>query len=64
MKQELIARTMETWQPRCARGLSEEDAREIVENVTGFFKLLLEWEVRESESAISETDRSYYAMFA
>ena len=63
-ERQLIARTGETWQPRAARNLSEEDAREIAENVTGFFRLLLEWEAREKERTARETDDSYYAMSA
>ncbi len=39
----LIDRTIETWQPRLDRSLSREDARQIVENVTGFFSILAEW---------------------
>jgi len=60
---QLIARTRETWQPRAGRNLSDEDAREIAENVTGFFRLLLEWEARKKEGT-RETDDSYYAMSA
>ncbi len=39
----LIDRTIETWQPRSGRDLSCEDARQIVKNVTGFFSILAEW---------------------
>jgi hypothetical protein len=35
----LIDRTIALWQPRLRRDLSCEDARQIVENVTGFFHL-------------------------
>ncbi len=34
---------IETWQSRHDRDLSREDARQIVENVTGFFSILAEW---------------------
>jgi hypothetical protein len=61
---QLIARTKETWQPRAACSLSDEDAREIAENVTGFFRLLLEWEAREKERTAREADHSYYAISA
>ena len=33
----LIDRTRQVWQPRLGRDLSREDARQIAENVTGFF---------------------------
>jgi hypothetical protein len=39
----LIDRTREVWKPRLGRDLSREDARQIVENVTGFFAILIEW---------------------
>ena len=48
----LIDRTIETWQPRAERDLSGEDARQIVENVTGFFSILAEW----SRAEILETE--------
>ncbi len=39
----LIDRTREVWQPRIGRNLTDEDARQISENVTGFFTILAEW---------------------
>ncbi len=39
----LIRRTPEIWQPRTGRDLTDEDARQISENVTGFFAILTEW---------------------
>jgi hypothetical protein len=39
----LIDRTREVWKPRLGRDLSREDARQIAENVTGFFSILAEW---------------------
>jgi len=38
-KDNLIRRTREVWQPRLGRSLSREDARQIVENMTGFFSV-------------------------
>ena len=35
-----IARTRQIWQPRIGRDLTDEDARQIAENVTGVFSLL------------------------
>lgn len=46
---DLIDRTIEIWRPRVGRPLTREDARQIVENVTGFFAILLEWD-RERNS--------------
>jgi hypothetical protein len=39
----LIDRTRKVWQPRIGRNLTNEDARQISENVTGFFAILAEW---------------------
>ena len=39
----LIDRTRKVWQPRIGRNLTDEDARQISENVTGFFTILAEW---------------------
>lgn len=39
----LIDRTRTVWQPRIGRNLTDEDARQIVENVSGFFKILRDW---------------------
>jgi hypothetical protein len=39
----LIDRTRQVWQPRIRRNLTNDDARQISENVTGFFAILAEW---------------------
>ncbi len=39
----LIEQTHKVWQPRLQRNLTGEDARQIAENVTGFFAILAEW---------------------
>jgi hypothetical protein len=39
----LIDRTREVWKPRVGRDLSREDARQIIENVAGFFAILADW---------------------
>ena len=39
--------TLAVWQRRSRRQLSREDAREIVENITGFFTILAEWSRQE-----------------
>ena len=54
---ELIGRTRQVWQPRLARDLSPEAARQIVENVTGFFALLAEWSRAETPSAANDTGK-------
>ena len=39
----LNKQTHKVWQPRIGRNLTDEDARQIAENVTGFFAILAEW---------------------
>jgi hypothetical protein len=53
-KEDYIAQTIALWEPRAGRQLTHEDAREIIENVSGFFRILHEWdqaERREIEAA-------------
>jgi hypothetical protein len=40
-------RTLRLWQARTSRKLTSEDVREITANMTGFFRLLLEWQAGE-----------------
>ena len=50
----LIDRTLAVWKPRLGRDLSREDAREIAENVTGFFAILAEWSLVERLAAAND----------
>ncbi|MHB8590166.1 MAG: hypothetical protein ACYDA0_15185 [Candidatus Dormibacteraceae bacterium] len=43
----LVDLTLEVWQPLYQPQLSREDARQIAENLTGFFRVLLRWKARE-----------------
>jgi hypothetical protein len=47
IQNQLIDRTLEFWQPRSSQTITREDAREIIENVTGFFLVLQKWEVAD-----------------
>jgi hypothetical protein len=49
-----IARTRQVWQPRLGRDLTDEDARQITLNVTGFFGVLAEWSRAEKLSAAND----------
>ncbi|MCA3624602.1 MAG: hypothetical protein IOC52_10550 [Methylobacterium sp.] len=49
-----IARTREIWQPRMGRNLNDEDARQILHSVTGFFGVLAEWRRAESHAAAND----------
>ncbi|RWH75387.1 hypothetical protein [Mesorhizobium sp.] len=39
----LLERTVQLFEARTGRLLSNEDARQMVENVSGFFRILAEW---------------------
>jgi len=42
-----LDRTAQLFEQRTGRNLTREDARQIVENVTGLFRLLSEWQNME-----------------
>jgi hypothetical protein len=39
--------TLQFWRPRLSEELTREDARQIVDNIAGFFSILAEWAVAE-----------------
>jgi len=55
---DLIRHTIRVWEPRLGRSLSEEDARRILENVVGFFRVLHIWDRRRrnADSDAKEID--------
>ena len=53
----LIDRTHEVWRPRVGRDLTREDARQIIENVTGFFAILTEWSRAEMPVPANDTTK-------
>jgi hypothetical protein len=55
-KPQLIKQTLEVWQPRTSKVLTREDARQIAENVAGFFAILMEWDATEQYTATQITD--------
>jgi hypothetical protein len=42
----LISFTIEVWQDRSSEKLTGEDARQIINNVHGFFSILSDWAMR------------------
>ena len=54
-KPDLVQETIEAWQPRSPRALGGEDARQICQNVVGFFEILSEWD-RASEEQEQRED--------
>jgi hypothetical protein len=49
-----IARSRQVWQPRIGRDLTDEDARQIIHNVTGFFGVLADWSRAERLAAAND----------
>ncbi len=43
-RHQLHEETLQVWQPRSDGRLTKEDTREIAANMTGFFRLLSEWD--------------------
>ena len=54
VQKQLIDQTLEFWQALSPKTLTREDAREMIENVTGFFQLLKEWQLADQLSASYE----------
>jgi hypothetical protein len=46
-----IEQTRRLWRSRLGRNVSREDARQIAENVTGYFAVLAEWSRAEERPA-------------
>jgi len=45
----ILDHTIAFWQPHYRQELTREDAREIIENTAGFFKILAEWDRKVRE---------------
>ena len=52
---DFIDETIAMWQRRSSRPLSREDGREIIENMTGFFRILQEWDRAERAAKTDES---------
>ena len=50
--QDIIEHTLAFWSERMGEEYSQEDAREMVANVSGFFQVLAEWERRAKEENV------------
>ncbi|GLR89750.1 hypothetical protein [Bradyrhizobium iriomotense] len=46
-KGDFLDHTISVWQPYTDRSLTREDAREMIHNVVGFFRILREWAEEE-----------------
>lgn len=52
----MLDRTLAVWQPRSRASLTREDARQMVENTAGFFRILAEWARSEPSAANDDKD--------
>ena len=48
-KQQFLKETREFWEKRTGQPVTDEDAREIIANITGFFKVIAKWDSRAKE---------------
>ena len=55
-EQALIQETLATWQERYSFLLSEEDAQQIIVNVTELFNLLAEWDQQSTAKGDDEPE--------
>jgi hypothetical protein len=53
---ELLDQTIELFQPHAERTLTREDAREMMENLTGFVQVLIEWHREEAAAKAKGSD--------
>jgi len=44
--QDLIEETKQIFEPQYGHALTDEDAREILENLGGYFDILIEWDAK------------------
>jgi hypothetical protein len=49
-----VSRTRHVWEGRIGRELGDDDARQIARNVTGFFKILMEWAEAEKRTGAND----------
>ena len=50
-RKQFLDATRQFWQSRTHTPLTHEDARQIAENISGFFRILSEWEAAERSAA-------------
>jgi hypothetical protein len=57
VKTDFLEQAVAFWQPRTSQKLTREDGRQIVENVSAFFQILLEWETAERRATTAAADQ-------
>ena len=43
----MVEQTLSIWQPRAPRALAADDAHQIIANITGYFRILEDWDRKE-----------------
>lgn len=56
---ELIEQTVSLFKGRTGRTLSKEEARQAVENISGFFRILQEWVEAEDGESFEGASRNH-----
>ena len=56
MDRSFLEETVSFWQPHYSRPFTQEDARQAIANVTGFFTVLNEWSEKMAAQASSRED--------
>lgn len=56
MDRSFVEETVRFWQPHYSRPFTQEDARQAIANVTGFFTLLRGWSEKDGSTTSSPDD--------
>lgn len=51
-----LKKTIEVWQPHSREKLTEDDAREIIRNISGLFDTLASWDKKSKDSEENKKD--------
>lgn len=52
----LLQEAVQFWQSRASRHLTTEDARQAIENITGFFETLERWDSTKSAESTDDVE--------
>lgn len=54
--EELIQKTIKVWAPKMGRDPTREEAIEMLDKVTGYFRVLIEWDAAERKKEAEEIE--------
>lgn len=55
---DFLDETLRVWQPHSKKPLNREDAREIVENISGFFRVLRDWAEEDRRAGVKDRTKA------